>query len=351
MRLAGIEVDAPPELIVPILLFALALVALLVARLTRALSGRWLRQAPTVSVPIACAVVAGGLLLVPDFHFPGRLGRWATGALDLVFVFACALVAARLAVAAVTEYASRNPSLSPALGVARVSVRLLVGALAIIMALESLGVPVAPLVTTLGVGSLAVALALQETLANFFAGLYLLADRPVRAGDYVKIHDAQGGEEGYVESIGWRSSRLRTLRNNTVIVPNQKLSQAVLTNFHLPAPTVGTTLSVTVDRDADVAAVEAGLGAELARAKAEVPELAGVVAVARLTDFTDAGQVWTCAFQVRDVEAQAPAGHELRKRILARLRRDAIKLGVPERVLRRAASPTAIPGEPRETTR
>ena len=117
--------------------------------------------------------------------------------------------------------------MSPALAVARVSVRLLVGALAIITALETLGVPVAPLVTTLGVGSLAVALALQETLANFFAGLYLLADRPVRAGDYIKINDAQG-EEGYVESIGWRSSRLRTLKNNTVIVPNQKLSQAIL---------------------------------------------------------------------------------------------------------------------------
>src|SRR5206468_2847039 len=86
---------------------------------------------------------------------------------------------------------------------AGLAVRLLVGALAIITALETLGVPVAPLVTTLGVGSLAVALALQETLANFFAGLYLLADRPVRAGDYIKINDAQG-EEGYVESIGWR---------------------------------------------------------------------------------------------------------------------------------------------------
>ena len=179
-------------------------------------------------------MVFGGLLWVPDIGLPGRLGRWLEGALDIGFVLACALVVSRIAVAAVTEYATRNPSMSPAVGVARVSVRLLVGALAIITALETLGVPVAPLVTTLGVGSLAVALALQETLANFFAGLYLLADRPVRAGDYIKINDAQG-EEGYVESIGWRSSRLRTLKNNTVIVPNQKLSQAILTNFHLPA--------------------------------------------------------------------------------------------------------------------
>ena len=123
-----------------------------------------------------------------------------------------------------------------------------------IMALETLGVPVAPLLTTLGIGSLAVALALQETLANFFAGLHLLADRPVRPGDYIKIQD--GGAEGFVETIGWRSSRLRTAGNNIVVVPNQKLSQAILTNFHLPVANVAMTVAVTVAVDADPEAVE-----------------------------------------------------------------------------------------------
>ena len=207
-----------------------------------------------------------------------------------------------------TEYATRNPSMSPAVGVARVSVRLLVGALAIITALETLGVPVAPLVTTLGVGSLAVALALQETLANFFAGLYLLADRPVRAGDYIKINDAQG-EEGYVESIGWRSSRLRTLKNNTVIVPNQKLSQAILTNFQ-PAGRAGGDggqRGRRVDRGADR---RRGLPQRRAHARgrrAAARSSRGKPA-AFLIDLTDAGQVWSCGVQVADVEAQGPAG-------------------------------------------
>ena len=119
----------------------------------------------------------------------------------------------------------------------------MIGALAIVTALQSLGVPVAPLLTTLGVGSLAVALALQDTLANFFAGLYLLADRPIGAGDYIKIHD---GEEGYVETIGWRSSRLRTGTGNMVIVPNQKLSQAILINYHRPSTAVMMTMTITV---------------------------------------------------------------------------------------------------------
>ena len=168
MRLAGIDVDAAPELILPILLAALVVLAGLAARLARGATSRWLSGEP-VSIPVACAVVIGGLLSIPDIGLPGRLGRWLEGTLNIGFVLACALVVSHVAVAAVTEYATRNPSMSPAVGVARVSVRLLVGALAIITAFETLGVPVAPLLTTLGVGSLAVALALQETLANFFA--------------------------------------------------------------------------------------------------------------------------------------------------------------------------------------
>src|SRR5262249_48781304 len=150
------------------------------------------------------------------------------------------------------------------------------------------------LLTTLGVGSLAVALALQETLANFFAGLYLLADRPVRTGDYIKIHD---GEEGYVEAIGWRSSRLRTPKNNVPIAPNQTLSQAILTHFPLPSPPVSLTVSVSVSYDADPAAVERALGDELSRAASEIPEIkgaqdfgAGTVAV-RLAELGDSGMV------------------------------------------------------------
>jgi len=348
MRLAGIDVHAPPELLLPIIVAALVVLGVVAGRLVSKLSGRWLSSKPQVALPVALAVVFGGLVWVPDIGLPGRLGRWLEGALDLGLLLSCALLVSRIAVAAVTEYVTRNPSMSPAVGVARVSVRLLIGALAIITALETLGVPVAPLVTTLGVGSLAVALALQETLANFFAGLYLLAERPVRAGDYIKINDATG-EEGYVESIGWRSSRLRTLKNNTVIVPNQKLSQAILTNFHLPASPVGMAVNVVLAPGAEPTAVEAALNDELARAAAELPKLIVGTPVARLTDLTDAGQVWSCGFQVADVESQGPAGHEVRKRVLGRLRRDGIALGVPARLVRDGHNPNPQGGSAPES--
>jgi small-conductance mechanosensitive channel len=345
-RLAGIDIPAPPELVVPIYLVALLGVATLISGLLRRLTTRWLAgvgergggeraaEIPQLGVPIATAVLVGGVLLaLPEISLPARLGRWLNDALVIAFVFACALGLARIAVAAVTEYGARHPSFKPALGVGRGIVRMVIAVLSVITALQTLGVPVAPLLTTLGVGSLAVALALQDTLANFFAGLYLLADRPVGAGDYIKIHD---GEEGYVETIGWRSSRLRTGKGSIVIVPNQKLSQAILINYYRPTAAVIMTVALTVAAGADSSVVEACFADELARATREVEELKGSKPLARLVDVSDAGQVWNCIFEVPSFEAQGLAGHELRKRLLARLARERIALGLPGRIVRQA---------------
>jgi small-conductance mechanosensitive channel len=342
-RLAGIDIDAPPVVVVPLFVVALLAVSTVAARLVSKAAERWLGGArgdraaqtppPSLGVPIGGAVLIGGLLLVlPELTLPARLARFLSSAFDILFVLACALGLSRIAVAAVTEYGARHPAISPALGVTRGIIRILVAVLAAIMGLESLGVPVAPLLTTLGIGSLAVALALQETLANFFAGLHLLADRPVRPGDYIKLQD--GGAEGFVETIGWRSSRLRTTANNIVVLPNQKLAQAILTNFHLPFASVVMTVSITVATDADPDAVEKVLEDELRIAVTDIADLragSGKITV-RLTDITDAGQVWQCTLDVKDVEAQKLAGHEVRKRLLTRLRRERIALAVKEKV-------------------
>jgi small-conductance mechanosensitive channel len=80
-------------------------------------------------------------------------------------------------------------------------------AVGVLVLLSALGLQITPVLTALGVGGLAVALALQDTLANLFAGLHLLADKPIRVGDYVKVGDAA---EGFVIDIGWRSTRIRS---------------------------------------------------------------------------------------------------------------------------------------------
>src|SRR2546425_556313 len=90
---------------------------------------------------------------------------------------------------------------------------------------------------------LAVALALQDSLANLFAGMPLLADKPIRVGDYVKIADTT---EGYVVDIGWRSTRIRMLQNTVVVVPNKKVAESIITNYDLPEPRLSLSIPVSV---------------------------------------------------------------------------------------------------------
>src|SRR5262249_37420548 len=119
--------------------------------------------------------------------------------------------------------------------------------------LSSLGIQITPLLTALGVGGLAVALALQPPLANLFSGLQLVASRQIRPGDYVRL---QTGQEGFVEDINWRSISIRERPNNLVVVPNTMLAQAIFTNYRLPEPRVATRVPLRVAYGSDLDFVE-----------------------------------------------------------------------------------------------
>ncbi|HEX8806918.1 MAG TPA: mechanosensitive ion channel domain-containing protein, partial [Candidatus Aquilonibacter sp.] len=101
----------------------------------------------------------------------------------------------------------------------------------VLIILNSLGIAITPLLTALGVGGLAVALALKDTLANLFSGIQIVASRQLRPGDYVKI---ESGFEGVVEDVNWRNTTIRELPNNLIVIPNEKLAQSIFTNYHLP---------------------------------------------------------------------------------------------------------------------
>ena len=123
----------------------------------------------------------------------------------------------------------------------------------LLIILNGLGLSITPILTALGVGGLAVALALQDTLANLFAGVYVTIAGQIRVGDYIKL---DSGYEGYVADIGWRSTRIRMLPNNLVLVPNAKLGQAIVTNCYLPDREMAVLIDVGVDYGSDLAHVE-----------------------------------------------------------------------------------------------
>lgn len=113
----------------------------------------------------------------------------------------------------------------------RRAIEILVYTIAGVMVLRSFGVDIAPIITALGVGGLAVALALQDTLSNLFAGVYITLADQIRLGDYIRMSD---GFEGYVRDIGWRNTTIEMQEMNAVIIPNNKLSQAIVINYNLP---------------------------------------------------------------------------------------------------------------------
>ena len=227
-------------------------------------------------------------------------------------------------------------------GLALTSARLIVILIGGLVLLSSLGIHITPILTALGVGGLAVALALQDTLSNLFAGMHLLADKPIRVGDYVRLSEG-GGVQGFVVDVGWRSTRIRLLENNVVIVPNHKVAQSVITNYDLPETRMALTLSVGVSYASDPELVERVLAEEATRAVGQVQGLLGEpTPFARLIPgFGESSLTFSLTCQVATFVDQFYVQHELRKRILRRFRAEGIELAVTTRTVEVRPAPPA----------
>src|SRR5262249_985288 len=199
--------------------------------------------------------------------------------------------------------------------------------------LENLGVRLTALWTTLGIGSVAVALALQDTLSNFFAGVYLRIDRPVRLDDYIKL---ESGEEGFVVQHGWRSTRIRSLQNNVVVVPNAKLASTIVTNYSLPESQMAVPIPINVSYHSDPDRVEQILVQEATPAAKEIPGLVDNPApfVRLIPGFGDFSLNFTPVCRVQSFTDQYLVQHELRKRILRRFDEEGIEMPFPQRDVR-----------------
>ena len=129
----------------------------------------------------------------------------------------------------------------------------LVYGLGALLVLDQLGINISPLIAGLGLGGLAVALAIQPTLANLFAGTYVMTEGAVSTGDFIEM---EGGVSGYVVDVGWRSTRIRTWKNNLVVVPNSRFAETIITNYQRPVAAVNVYLTCGVSYDSDLQKVE-----------------------------------------------------------------------------------------------
>jgi small-conductance mechanosensitive channel len=186
----------------------------------------------------------------------------------------------------------------------------------------------APVLTTLGVGGIAVALALQDTLSNLFAGFYVSVSGLVRIGDYIQLNTK---EEGYITDINWRCTTMRTGANNLVVIPNNKLGQAIFTNYFLPDGRMVVSTLCGVSQDADIDLVEKLLLEEMVQCASAIDNvLADPPPAVRFNPGPwGPSLVFQLVFSVTQFANVPKARSEVRKRIYRRLRSEGIAVTFP----------------------
>lgn len=130
---------------------------------------------------------------------------------------------------------------------------IVVYAISALVALDIFGLPISPLLAGLGIGGLAVALALTPTISSFIAGTYIVTEGQIKEGDFIEIKDETSG---WVVDVGWRSTVIRSFTNNIVVIPNNKITESIVTNYTTPTPIVTTIVDNGVSYDSDLKHVE-----------------------------------------------------------------------------------------------
>jgi small-conductance mechanosensitive channel len=233
---------------------------------------------------------------------------------------------ARLAGALMEHVAAHVPGRLPSATLLTNLAKLSILGLGLLIILQTLKISITPLITALGIGGLAVGLALQDTLANVFAGLHILTSRQVRRGDYVKLST---GEEGYVQDVTWRYTTVRQRLNNLTIVPNAKLASAVITNYYLPNPELAVLVPVAVSYDSNLERVEEVTAIVALEVMVEVP--GGVPEFEPFIRFQAFGRTsieFTVVLRARDIEDQDLIRHEFIKRLHQRYHDEGIEIPV-----------------------
>jgi len=241
------------------------------------------------------------------------------------------LVAARAASRGVEVWARHARGGMPSTSLLQNLARILVLAFGLFLILQNLGVQVTAIVTGLGIGGLAVALALQDTLSNLFSGFQILLAGQVQSGDFVQL---DSGEEGYISDIQWRNTTMRSrIDDHIIIVPNSKLANTIVTNYARPVHDFWVKVDVGVAYDSDLEEVEeVTLG--VAR---EVLDEAGVAAgtdpVLRYNAFGDSSIDFTVRMRIEDWGRQFEIRHAFIKRLHARYGEVGIQIPFPIRTV------------------
>jgi len=251
--------------------------------------------------------------------------------LQLFLILLMTSLAAKIAMGLVDLYSQHEAGFLPSVSIFTNLARILVYILGILIALQALGISISPILTALGVGGLAVALALQDTLSNLFSGLQIIASRQIKPGDYIKLGS---GEEGFVADISWKNTSIRALSNNLIIIPNATLAKAIITNYQKPDKELSVPVEISVGYGSDLARVEA---ITIAAAREVLRDTPGGIKefepLIRYSAFGDSGINFTVILRGLEFTDQFLLKHELLKKLYQRYREEGIIIPYPTRTV------------------
>lgn len=251
--------------------------------------------------------------------------------LSVLATFAVAMVIANILCRFARMRAERIESVFPVTSLTENIVRITVYGVGGLIVLNGLGISITPILATLGVGGLAVALALKDTLSNFFAGLHIIANRQIRMGDYVKL---QSGEEGHVTDISWRTTLIKTQQGNFVLIPNAKLTELIVTNYTLREKEVAVLVGLGVHYSSDLEKVERVTCEVAAEVMREVPGgVPDFTPFIRYHTFGDSGIDFSVIMRGKGFVDQFVIKHEFIKRIHQRFEKEGVVIPYPIRAL------------------
>ncbi|MDR1474709.1 MAG: mechanosensitive ion channel family protein [Endomicrobium sp.] len=201
----------------------------------------------------------------------------------------------------------------------------------LVLILNQVGVKLTPILTALGIGSVAVALALQDTLANLFAGINILASKQIAKDDYIKL---DSGQEGRVVEVNWRTTLIKEIYNTTIVIPNSKISSAIVSSYHFKKSEVTGSIVCSIAYGSNLDRVE-----EVAKyAAKEIMNKYDSASkiyepVVQFTDFAESSINFILYFRVKTVYAKAFIKSEVLKNLYRKFNDEGIEIPFPQRVV------------------
>jgi len=202
---------------------------------------------------IVWTIIVGLYSALPMINLSSEYSELAQNILLVVVIASITMVISSILGGFIRTYTSDEKGTVLSTSIFAILARVIIIMLGVLIILQALDISITPMLTALGVGGLAVALALQDTLSNLFAGFHIILTRKVRINDWVEL---SSGETGQVIDITWRDTTIRQRRNNIIIVPNSTLASTITTNFSLPKRELAARVEVGVSYDSDLEHVE-----------------------------------------------------------------------------------------------